>query len=181
MSKLNSADVKKEQAAAMWAFVKRCRQALATVAVTCVILIAVILLVVGIKLETVPFIVVIWLAMIAYPFIQSIWIKFRTGLWWHTLNAQANWIGIAGIMGLLLIMLLYFLGPLFEGTPVYGARIGYEPLVLLIILPLFRSAFKSSTRVRARNERVLYGEHWLSLGRLTFWDVLLFRIPHERA
>jgi hypothetical protein len=181
MRELNSTDVKKEQATAMWAFVKRCRQAMATVAIICVILIAVTLLVMRIKLETVPLIVIIWLAMVVYPFIQLIWIKFRTGLWWHTLNAQANWIGIVGIMGLLLIMLLYFLEPLYEGTPVYGARIGYEPLVLLIILPLFRSAFKSSTRSRARNERVLYGEHWLSLSRLTFWDILLFRIPHERA
>ncbi len=181
MSELNSADVKKEQAAAMWAFVKRCRQAMATVAVTCAIFIAVILLIEGIKLETLPFIVVIWLAMIAYPFIQSIWIKSRTGLWWHTLNAQAGWIGIAGIMGLLLIMLLYFLEPLFEGLPIYGARIGYEPLVLIIILPLFRTAFKSSTRIRARAERTLYGHRWLILGRLTFWDILLFRIPHERA
>jgi len=119
--------------------------------------------------------------MVAYPFIQSIWIRSRTGLWWHTLNAQANWIGMAGIMGLLLIMLLYFLEPLYEGTPVYGAGIGYEPLVLIIILPLFRSAFKSSTRARARTERVLYGDHWLSLRRLTFLDILLFRIPHERV
>jgi hypothetical protein len=181
MNELNVKEIKEQQAAAMWVFVKRCRQAMFAVSISCCIFIAVVLLTAGITLQIVPFIVVIWLSMIAYPFIQSIRIKFRTGLWWHTLNAQANWLGIAGIMGLLLIMLLDFLEPLLEGIPIYGARIGYEPLVLIIILPLFRTAFKSSTRVRARTERILYGDHWLSLGRLTFWDILLFRIPHERA
>jgi hypothetical protein len=144
-------------------------------------LIAVALLASGANSQIVPFVVVVWLAMVIYPFVQIIWIKLRTGLWWHSLNAHADWVGISIVMGLVLYMMLYFVWPLLEGSTVYGVRIGYEPLVLLIVVPLFRSAFKSSTHTRARAERAMYGQHWLSLSRLTFWDILFFRIPHERA
>lgn len=181
MSEVTLKEIREHQASAMWTFVKRCRQVMSAFTIAGCAAIAITLLITGITLQAVPGVVVIWLVMVVYPFVQMIWIKLRTGLWWHSLNAQASWIGIAGIMGLLLIMLLYYLQPLFEGVPIYGARIGYEPLVLIIILPLFRSAFKSSTRLRARAERISYGAHWLTLGRLTFWDILLFRIPHERA
>ncbi len=181
MSELDSVDVKKQEAQAMWVFVKHCKRAILTVVLFGCLVIAAALLAAGVNLHIIPFIVVVWLAMIVYPFIQMIWIKLRTGLWWHSLNANADWIGISIVMGLLLYMMLYFVWPLVEGVPVYGARIGYEPLVLIIILPLFRSAFKSSTRLRARNERAQYGRHWLILGHVTSWDIFLFRIPHERA
>jgi len=181
MSEMNLVDASRLQAAAMWIFVKRCRQVTLAVAVSCCFVITVALFAIGINSQVVPFVVVIWLVMVAYPFVQLIWIRLRTGLWWHSLNAQAGWIGISIVMGLLLYMLLYFLWPLFEGSPIYGVRIGYEPLVLIIVLPLFRSAFHSSTRTRARAERVLYGQRWLGLSHLTFWDILFFRIPHERA
>jgi hypothetical protein len=49
------------------------------------------------------------------------------------------------------------------------------------LLPLFRTAFKSSTQKRADAERVLYTDHWLKLAQLSVRDILFLRIPHERA
>ena len=181
MSELNALEASSLQASAMRIFVMRCKRVMLAVAASCCLAIMAAMLTSGVNAQVVPFIGVVWSVMIVYPFVQLIWLRRRTGLWWHSLNAYADWIGLSIVMGLLLYMLLYFLWPLFEARPVYSARIAYVPLVLIIVLPLFRSAFKSSTWTRAKVERVRYGEHWLSLSRLTFWDILLFRIPRERA
>ncbi len=181
MEELNFIDLTELEAGALSNFVRHCNRAMLAVALFCCLVIAAALLVGGVNSHILPFIVVPWMAMAIYPFVQVMWIKLQTGLWWHSLNAHADWIGISIVMWLLLYMLLYFLWPLVEGGPVYGVHIGYEPLVLVIVVPLFRSAFKSSTQTRARAERVSYGQRWLILSRLTFWDIFLFRIPHERA
>src|SRR5512139_963108 len=136
MSELKPVDASNLQASAMRIFVTRCRRVMLAVAVSCCIASAAAILTIGVNSQVVPFISVMCSVMIVYPFVQLIWVRRRTGLWWHSLNAHADWIGLSIVMGLSLYMLLYFLWPLFESTPVYGARLGYVPLVLIIVLPL---------------------------------------------
>ena len=110
-----------------------------------------------------------------------VWIRVRTGLLWHSLNAQAVWLGIVFILLVLLIALMQIIVPTLQGDPLAGGGSNYDVLGLIIVLPLFAFAFRSSTRTRAELERVQYGDHWLSLGTLSVLDIILFRIPHERA
>jgi hypothetical protein len=144
-------------------------------------LIALILIITRLNADAFPLVLVFWVVMTAYPLTLIGWIRVRTGMLWHSLNAQAVWLGIVFILLVLLIALMETIVPALQGDPLAGGGSNYDVLGLVIVLPLFAFAFKSSTRARAEFERVQYGDHWLALGTLSVLDVILFRIPHERA
>ncbi|HTP06957.1 MAG TPA: hypothetical protein VMP08_01810 [Anaerolineae bacterium] len=144
-------------------------------------LIALILLISCLDPNAFPLVLIIWIVMTAYPLALIIWIRARTGLLWHSLNAQAVWLGLVFILLVLLVTLMEIVVPTLQGDPLAGGGSNYDVLGLIIVLPLFAFAFRSSTRARAEAERAHYGDHWLSLGALSVADIILLRIPHERA
>jgi hypothetical protein len=181
MSESLQPKMSKRQIVAMETFQRGCLQAIRLVVLSCAMLIALVLLITRLNPAAFPLVLIIWVVMTAYPLALIVWIRVRTGLLWHSLNAQAVWLGIVFILLVLLIALMEIIVPTLQGDPLAGGGSNYDVLGLIIVLPLFAFAFKSSTRARAELERAQYGDHWLSLGALSALDVILFRIPHERA
>jgi hypothetical protein len=175
------------QLTSMHHFDKRIASAMRLVAVVCVSIIAVLTVMIAVLFDPaksapiVSLFVFVWLLMSAYPLMLFIMIWHRTGLWWHSIDTHAGWVGISVILILLLIMILDLILPLFQGVPIYGVRIGYEPLILVILLPLIRYSIQSYTQTRADSERLQYREHWLQLAQVPMRDILFLRIPHEHA
>ena len=187
MTEMSVGPLPEAQASAMRVFQSHCESTFKLVILICVMPLAAIAVIMAAAFNTefaaqfVPIILVIWLLIVIYPFLLFGLFRSRTGLWWHFLNAHSGWVGISLVLTLLLVMMLDFVLPLIQGQAIYSAHIGYEPLILVILLPLFRAAFKSSTQRRADAERVLYADRWLKLAQLSVKDILFLRIPHERA
>ena len=187
MTEMSVGPLSEAQALAIRAFQSHCESTFRLVALICVMPIAVIAVIIAAAFNTefavqfVPIILVIWLLIVVYPFLLFGLFRSRTGLWWHFLNAHSGWVGISLILTLLLIMMADLILPLMQGEPIYGVRIASGPLIVVVLLPLFRAAFKSSTQKRADSERVRYDDRWLKLAQLSVRDILFLRIPHEHA
>lgn len=180
MSGMDTLTISKQQTTAMEAFQNRCQQAIRLAVFSCTVVMAFSLLVTRLSMQAFPLVVAVWIIMAAYPLVLMVLIWARTGLFWHLLNAYAVWIGIIFILLVLLIALLNIVDVL-QSDLLAAGKSNYDLLGLVIVLPLFAFAFKSSTRARAELERAQYGDHWLTLGAISFFDVLLLRLPHERA
>ena len=185
MTEMSISPLSEAQISAMRTFQSHCESTFRLVALIGVMPIAAIAVGMSAAFNTefaaqfIPIILVIWLLIVVYPFLLFGLFRSRTGLWWHFLNAHSGWVGISLVLTLLLVMLLDFVLPLIQGQTIYSAHIGYEPLILVVLLPLFRAAFKSSTQRRADAERVLYADRWLKLAQLSVKDILFLRIPHD--
>ena len=112
-----------------------------------------------------------WIAIVAI-------IRTRTGLAWNMLsvgaergdiNLLAIWMIYVGYMVVLLLQLQFT--PWFFVTYLLG----------MIFLWGMERRFGAKVKERIHVEQDKYGRHWLELGRLSGWDILLFRIPHEHA
>jgi hypothetical protein len=169
------------QIAALEQFQRRCQQAMLRVALAATVTIAVALLVSQLNTQMLPLVIIMWATMVVYPSLLIAVIRVRTGLWWHSLNAHAVWVGISFILLIMLIMLLNVVIPALQGDVLLAGQFDGDILGLAIVLPLFAFAFKSSTRTRAEAERAEFGDRWLRLDDVTLRDIFLLRIPYERA
>jgi hypothetical protein len=169
-----------DQTAAMRAFVKCCERALLIVVLICAAAILVIILANPASTDTGPILMVLWAIVGLYPLALLAVIWLRTRLVWHLLNAHALWVGIAGA---LIVSTLFFtatLSPQSQRTSTTDFASSSFAILLVIVVLFLTPALRSSTRPRAERERACFADHWLKLGNLSTWRVLLFIIPHER-
>lgn len=169
------------QTAAMDLFVKRCEYAMLTVVFGCAGAIAFVVAANPGSPDIAPALIALVVAIGTYPLVLLAIIWLQTGLKWHLFNAHAKWLGISG--GWLAIMLAFMdsFTSLLQGMPRSGFSSNSAFLLLIVVIALFAPAFRSSTQARSERERIRFADHWLKLGSLPFWRVLLLIIPHERA
>jgi hypothetical protein len=169
------------QTAAMRAFVKCCERALLIVVLVCAAAILVIILANPASTDTGPILMALWAVVGLYPLALLMVIWLRTRLVWHLLNAHALWVGVAGALFISAFFFTATLSPQLQRTSTTDFASSSFPILLVLVVLFLTPAMRSSTRPRAERERNRFADHWLNLGNLPTWRVLLFTIPHERA
>jgi len=111
-----------------------------------------------------------------YPLVLFGVTKSRTGLMWHTLNARSE-VLVHPIYGLLTFFWLVLL----VRSEVPYSSVAVVIAVLMVVNVFLSFGIEAFSQRRAQAEREHYGDHWLKLGELSFWDIFFLRIPHERA
>ena len=169
------------QTAAMNLFIKRCEYAMLTVVFACFGAIALVVALNPGSPDIGPTLIALVAAICVYPLVLLMIIWLRTGLKWHLLNAHAKWLGISGGLLVIMLVLMDSFTSLLQGMPRSGFSGNGAFLLIIVAIVLFAPAFRSSTQSRAERERTHFADHWLRLGSLQFWRVVVFIIPHERA
>ncbi len=112
-----------------------------------------------------------------YPFVLLQIFRWRTGLSWHIINSPPSLFSASGYLLVLTLMIALVLG-LFKSLLVI---LGLMLAGLGLVMQFVRVWLVEFSQQRAQVERQRYGDRWLKLGELSFRDIALIRIPHERA